>query len=203
MTPDFREVSKPKLFFSILNQQWIHSDITIRLPRWLKECPYEVYFEGSNERPIEHNRNLIVKRFLDHDCTHLLMLDADTVPARNPLELVEYKKDIISAPAPIYQEKIFYNVYRQSEGDWLEPFDDGKGLIEVDATGTGCIMITREVLEKIKAPFERIFNEDGIETCGLDIAFSKKAKAEGYNIFTNFDYRCRHYKLIDLNKWQQ
>ena len=127
------------------------------------------------------------------------MLEADTVPSKNPLELVEYKKDIISIPTPIYQHKIIYNVYRKDEKDgMLVPIDD-KGLVEIDATGTGCIMIIKKVLEQIKAPFERIFDENGIERCGLDISFSKKAKEKDFEIFTHFDYVAKHYKLIDIS----
>ena len=49
-----------KVYLSILNTGWIHSELAIRLPRWLKETTHDVYFESSNDRPIENNRNKIV-----------------------------------------------------------------------------------------------------------------------------------------------
>ena len=194
-----RIMINPKIYFSILNTGWIHSDICIKLPRWLKECPYEVYFESSNARPIENNRNQIVQRFLKSDCTHLLQLDNDTVPARNPLELVEYKKDIISCPVPIYDKVVFLNVFSSNQNQTLHPLSfEEKGLVHIDATGTGCIMCSRRVLERIKKPFERQYNEDGIETLGLDLFFSQKANDANFEIYTHCDYISKHYKEIDL-----
>ena len=193
-------MSKPKIYFSILNQGWIHASICIQLPRWIKDCPYEVYFESSNARPIENNRNQIVQRFLKSECTHLLQLDNDTVPTRNPLELVEYKKDIISCPVPIYDQVAFLNVFRLTQEQSLQPLNiEEKGLIQIDATGTGCIMCSRRVLETIEKPFERQYDNNGIETLGLDLFFSQKANSANFEIFTHFEYIGKHYKEIDLN----
>ncbi len=193
----------PKIYFSILNTGWIRVELAIALPRWLKHCPFQVYFESSNARPIENNRNQIVQRFLKSDCTHLLQLDNDTLPCRNPLELVEYKKDIISCPVPIYSHSTaFLNVFTLDDDGSLIPLaqNEHNGLTKIDATGTGCIMCTRKVLEKIKRPFGRKYDENGIETLGLDLFFSQKANETKFDIYTHFDYIAKHYKEIDLQK---
>lgn len=190
-----------KIYFSILNTGWIHADIAIALPRWLKECPYEVYFESSNSRPIENNRNKIVQRFLESDCTHLLQLDNDTFPTRNPLELVEYKKDIISCPVRIFDTIVFLNVFRKKQDDSLRPLEiTEKGLVQIHATGTGCIMCSRKVFETIQKPFERKYDENGIEILGLDLFFSQKVILAGFDIYTHMNYISKHYKEIDLSR---
>ena len=190
----------PKIYFSILNTGWIRAELAIALPRWLRQCPHQVYFESSNARPIENNRNQIVQRFLKSNCTHLLQLDNDTVPARNPLELVEYKKDIISCPVPIYSNRAFLNVFTRNQIGDLVPLNIQKGLVQIEATGTGCIMCSRRVLEMIKKPFERQYNENGIESLGLDLFFSQKANKSELDIYTHFNYLAKHYKELELSR---
>jgi len=191
-----------KVYLSILNTGWIHHELTIKLPRWLTETTHEVYFESSNDRPIENNRNKIVKRFLASDYDYLLQIDNDNIPARNPLELVDLGLDIVSCPVWIYQHKLVLNIYKLDPSDeMLIPVDPTKekGLIEIDATGTGVLLTSRRVLEALKAPFERKYDEDGIEELGQDLYFSRKAKDAGFRIFSHLDYIAKHYKEIDLN----
>ena len=191
-----------KVYLSILNTGWIHSELAIRLPRWLKETTHEVYFESSNDRPIENNRNKIVKRFLASDCDYLLQIDNDNSPAQNPLCLVDLKLDIVSCPVWIYQHKLVLNIYKFDASDgMLVPVDpkQKKGLIEIDATGTGVLLTSRRVLEVLKAPFERKYDEDGIEELGQDLYFSRKAKEAGFKLFSHLDYISKHYKMIDLS----
>jgi len=69
-----------------------------------------------------------------------------------------------------------------------------KGLIEIDATGTGVLLTSRRVLEALKAPFERKYDENGIEELGQDLYFSRKAKDAGFRIFSHLDYIAKHYK---------
>ena len=175
-------------------------ELALKLIRWCKDSPYNIFIELTEETPISHCRNNIVKKFLASDNEYLLQIDEDIVPDRNPLELIELDKDIIVCPCPIYQYKILWNVYNtDSKGFWI-PVDlsKEKGIIEIDAAGTGCILIKRNVLEAIKAPFERIFNDDGTEKMGLDLSFSKKSKEKGFKLFASIEHKCSHYKTLDL-----
>ncbi|MCP6720492.1 MAG: hypothetical protein KJI72_04215, partial [Patescibacteria group bacterium] len=144
-----------KIYLSILNEGWIRSELAIKLPRWLDEVRqrYTVHFESSFLRPIAHNRNTIVKRFLESDSDYLLQIDSDNVPPKNPLELADLNKDIVSCPVWIYQEKPILNIYREKD-DYLVPVDPNEhsGLIEVDATGTGVLLCSRSALEPLERP---------------------------------------------------
>ena len=64
-------------------------------------------------------------------------------------------------------------------------------------------MLSRKVLETIKAPFEDIFDADGIRKYGMDISFGKKAKAMGFQPYVHLDYPCSHWVTIDLKKIYQ
>lgn len=193
-----------KIFLSILNEGWISDELTIKLPRWLNETTnnkkHSIYYESSKLRPIENNRNDIVKRFLNTDYDYLLQIDNDNIPNKNPLDLVDLKLDIISCPVWVFQHRLMLNVYKQKDS-YLVPieYNNKLELIEVDATGSGVLLCSRKVLETIKKPFERIYDEDGIATLGLDLSFSKKAKNSGFKIYTHMQYICKHYKNIDIS----
>ena len=195
-----------KIYFSILNEGWVRTELAIKLPRWLDDARrngHDIFYESSFLRPIEHNRNTIVKRFLASDCDYLLQIDNDNIPARNPLELVDLGLDVVSCPVWIYQDTLILNIYRKEEGsEYLVPVDynsnKNKGLICIDATGTGVLLTSRRVLEALKAPFERKYDENGIEELGQDLYFSRKAKEAGFKIFSHFDYIAKHYKEINL-----
>lgn len=194
-----------KIYLSILNEGWVSDELTIKLPRWLDEARQQhhtVYFESSKLRPIENNRNTIVQRFLKSDFDYLLQIDNDNIPAKNPIELVNLNLDIVSCPVWIYQHKLMLNIYKFDEKkEYLKPieYDKDANLIEVDATGTGVILCSRKALESIKRPFERLFDENGIQKLGLDLAFSAKAREEGFKIYSHMKYICKHQKTFDLS----
>ena len=193
-------IKKIKIYIAILTQGYIRKELALSLIRWCKNSSFDIFLELTEEKPCAHARNNIVKKFLASDNQCLLMIDEDVVPSQNPLTMIEFDKDIIVAPAPIYQYKVLWNIYRtDSKGFWV-PVDlsKEKSLIEISAAGTGCILIKRKVLEVINAPFERIFNKDGTEKMGLDLSFCKKAKERGFKIYASIEHKCSHYKILDL-----
>jgi hypothetical protein len=196
-----------KIYFSILNNGWISSELAIRLPRWIMESPYQVIFEESSLRPIENNRNSIVKRFLATDCTHLIQIDNDTVPIQNPIKLVDVDVDIIACAVPIMQSGILYfNSYRLEQlsdvvykpVSYLKDEIRKTTLEEVDAIGTGCFAVKRKVYETIQCPFKRLYDIDGIETLGSDLYFSEQSRNAGFKLFTHFGFIAKHIKQLDL-----
>lgn len=181
----------------------MRSELAIKLPRWLRETRHEVFFESSNEKPVEHNRNSIVQRFLASDRDYLLQIDSDVVPPLNPLNLVDLGLDVISAPCWIYQRKAFLNVYKFDEKhEFLLPLDPAmhKSVVEIDATGSGILLTSRKVLQAVKAPFERKYDENGIEELGQDLYFCQKARDAGFKIHTHFSYISKHYKTVNLGE---
>lgn len=166
-----------------------------RLAKMFPEAEYREF------HPIYLNRRYIVKEFLKTDATHLLMIDHDVVPVKNPLLLPDMDLDVVGFPTPIQiNNKVQWNVYlkpfKDLEYGSIKPVD-GKMLQEVDAVGTGCIMIARHVLEKLENHFDVVMNGEDIKY-GTDIGFCQRAKTAGFKIWVAWDYPCHHYKTIDL-----
>lgn len=164
--------------------------------------------------PIENNRNLIVRDFLRGEFSHLLMFDADNPPSRNPLELIELDKDVMILPTPQWhltaedgalgKFPIYWNCMDEDlEGDGWKEHSPQSGLQEIDAGGSGCMLIARRVLEQIKRPFERTWDEDGVCVYGSDFWFCKKAKDHGFTIWTHYAYPCLHFKEVEMGEVYQ
>ena len=203
-----------KLYVAILNDGWIRVEYIMRVLPWLiKTSGVDVTLEDlalTWAHPISNNRNQITKRFLETDADFLLMIDNDVIPLMNPAEMVFADKDIIGFPAKVRQglSSLNWTAYIKcpvavSSGDSyipvdLDAIDDKVDLLEVDAVGTGCILVKRGVLENLKAPFHCKYDEDGILTTGTDFAFCEKAKEAGYKIHTTPQRYCEHIKTVGL-----
>jgi 2-polyprenyl-3-methyl-5-hydroxy-6-metoxy-1,4-benzoquinol methylase len=69
--------------------------------------------------------------------------------------------------------------------DYYAPL--GKGVVEVDWAGSGGLLIHRDVLAKVAWPpfMDEWEPNKGFRKTGHDIAFCRRAKAEGYKIFVD------------------
>ena len=195
---------------AVPNMMWIHVALLPRLLEISNDYRYDLRYDFDFKQPIENNRNHMVKRFLENGDDYLLMMDSDNPPTKNPLDLVEEDKDIMVLPTPMWpgnkaqmqQIPIVWNAMKETQTgedayEWCE-VDDWESMIECDAGGTGCILIARRVLEAIRAPFLRIFDDDGCVKRGSDLYFCQRAKAAGFEIWAHYGYWCQHYKTIDL-----
>lgn len=193
---------------------WIHKRVVFSLLTIARDPRVMVMLPTHN--PFENNLHHIIHDLLHVDkyknVTHWLSIDADNPPLRNPLELIKHNLDIIGLPTPVWhyanknERPIYWNVYRKhptEEGynEWV-PRD---GLTKVDAVGTGCFLVARRVLEHryMQACFQRTFNLDGTVDKGNDIAFCERARANGFEVWTHFDYPCDHHVELSLNEVAQ
>jgi GT2 family glycosyltransferase len=168
----------------------------------LNEKRYEVETCISAMRGIGEHRNVMAKHFLSGDWDYLLMIDADNPVPKNVLDLVELDKEVIGLPTPIQMSPIrgltelFWNVFDENGYPTKET---GEGLQEAHKVGTGAILIRRDVLEKIEHPFTTVRDADDLRIVSTDLAFCDKCRKKGIKIWTHWDYKCGHYKTIDLS----
>lgn len=152
--------------------------------------------------PVAKARNRLVEKFLATEDTHLLMLDADTVPPPDGVKkLVDADRDIISGMTPVIQEnEIFSNVWIDGKQLALNDvaFKDPNGLIHAQGVGASFILIHRKVFEKLEAPyFYDLWSKEG-QYISEDIEFCNRAKEAGFDILVHAGVRCRHFKSVLL-----
>lgn len=154
-------------------------------------------------------RNEIVKEFLKTDCDILWFIDSDVVPAPHILDLITKHGDkwqVAGATYPVWMNnKLVFTVYDYDpERGCMHIIDAPRCIQEtldwVDGLATGCLMIKREVFEKLEQPyFEFKYNPETRElTEGEDLGFCKKLVSLGIKTFTDYSMVAKHYKTLDL-----
>jgi len=146
--------------------------------------------------PLMHARNMQVWRFLETDCTHLFLLDADCVPQPGTVQmLLAYDLPIISAP---HESKINGEmglmVVDPAPGGGYTQHHPLRGLQGPDVrVGSGGLLIAREVFEKLGPPwFVFEYNKQGLLTRSGDFHFCEAALEAGYEIWAQCDLWQRH-----------
>jgi len=170
---------------------------------------YELIVSLSDICPIERARNDLVERSLKHSPDYVLFVDSDMILPENILDsLINMKKDISSALyfirlppykplAKIIKDGLFYNLD-------AVPLNQ---IIEVDSVGMGCVLIKREVFEKLIEKDKKIFDtkeinvKDKTQLLSEDTFFCSKARELGFKIFLNTGLICKHEgkSFIDEN----
>lgn len=155
-------------------------------------------------RPADHARNLCVQLLKKNaQFTHVWMLDSDCQPDLDSLDrLLECDVDIACG------------VYKllMSEGiRWavLDKQDDGKYYLQkqlkdetepyyADAAGAGCMLIRREVFDKIAWPWFRFEEHQDMTQKTEDVFFFEKCNAAGIRPLIVPTVRMTHIKKIKL-----
>jgi hypothetical protein len=168
---------------------------------------YNLSYNFREAKPIDSNRNLIIKDFLHWRGDYLIFVDSDNPPTRNPIDLVKLDLDIVACPTPIWNAKrasvagfpIYLNCmdYRENLDGWMEHVPQ-HGLQEIDAAGSGCLVIAKRVLKKVRPAFKRRWDDDGVASHGSDFEFCRRAKEAGFEVWAHYDYPCHHHKELDL-----
>ena len=144
------------------------------------------------------NRNEMRKAVLGTDSTHFLMVDSDTVLPLNALEtLLSRDKDIISGWSLMANDKKW--IAAKWKGDKLcHYYAPEEGIVEVDMAPLGCMLVKREVLEKVKFKDgldEFIKDGDGKNIYkGITAKFGENAQKSGYKLFLDGDVICQHIR---------
>ena len=145
---------------------------------------------------ISYQRTMLVKDFLENkEYTHLLFLDSDmSFPNDVIVKLLEHNKDVCCGTYRNRQDTHYTTYLILPDQKELVPvlgIDKGDGLQEVLANGTGCMLIKREVLEKVNQ-----FRFEGEK--GEDINFCSDVRKEGFKIYTDLSLQCSHYIIQEV-----
>lgn len=185
----------------------VKTELVRKLLELDKQDGVEILF--SRGRPVDSNRCEIVEDFLDSVHNKLIMVDSDILPPENLLDLTKGEGKVVSATVFSVDESVPYPVAAVEGEDgklnyfrgWKESTDEEDDLAEVDAVGTGCIYIHKDVFESLDKPFfEFEKDESGVTNLSEDFSFSKKVREAGYSIYLNTTVVAGHKVDVNLLK---
>jgi len=149
---------------------------------------------------IQIARQIICEKFLETDAEYLLMLDDDVEfldPESDPIDrLISLDKDIVGG-IYVYKRKPHYPAFRPKDlqrayEKKLEFPKDYKFKIpnkpfEVEWMSGGCILIKREIIEKLISKYDFPFCSMVYkkEFLSEDFAFCKRARDEGFEVWAD------------------
>lgn len=170
-------------------------------------------------------------KFMPSGADYLYWIDSDVSPPANFMSLVEHRKEVAGGIYLMYQSKfeevkvqgrtryemrptIHPCIFKKVVKGFREKRDmdqyiryapvaqfENEELMEVDAMGTGCMMIHRSVFERIPYPyFLNQYKEDGAEGMTEDIDFAYKLNFLGISQWSDPKVYCRHYKKLNLQE---
>lgn len=194
-----------KVLVSLPNQNYIHKQVAMAALRMIGDPRVKATVIMPTWKPYEHNLNRIAVDALDQDYDYWINIDADNPPLNNPIDLTLMGLDVVGCPTPVFNDQgEGYPLYMNAM-DWFDdeqgwrPHAAMDGLQEVDAVGSGCMVVRVPLLERIEPPiFERTVDHRGFVEYGPDFNFCRKAKAVGGRVWAHFDYVCEHYNDVGL-----
>ena len=165
------------------------------------EKPDFTYIYEDSTGPIHALRNSIVEKALQAGATKLLMCDIDQVyHPKTVTKLLAHRLPIVGAlvhrrymPFDSLMMKI---VPINEMTDGLKSIDEWEEdeLVEVDATGTGCIMYDMDVFRKMPKPWYK-----SVRGTGEDFGFCQDLKKAGYKIFVDTSVPAGHLATMVIN----
>lgn len=132
---------------------------------------------------IDTARNQIVTSALeDPNCTHILFIDDDMVfPSDILLKLLAHDKDLVGVQA--FKRRPPYEpcVYLKKDGQYYPAVIHE--FTEVDAIGTGVLLVKIEIFKKLKFPWFWTDYDKAGKHWSVDFNLCKTAVKEGFKIF--------------------
>ena len=166
--------------------------------------PAHLYLRPTGGGPIDAVRNDLVRLAQLHECTHIWMADTDQIYPQDVLmRMLEHERDIIAAK--VHRRKPPYDpiLYRGTLDDFtdvpVEEWKDG-GLIEVDATGFGSVLIKMNVFDAIEKPWFVFDLYNYEKPVGEDIGFYVKAKAAGFKVWVDCSIKIGHLASLVITE---
>jgi hypothetical protein len=170
------KVNKKQKPYSIFVATPVHSECSIHYAQALlefqKECfqnNVKVSFQLMKSSLVTQGRNLCVGSFLESNFTHLLFIDSDIFfHPESIFEMIKRDKDVISVPYPL-KSLMWDKAFKKMQKGEIKKADDIRkylhtypmkiedpnnviienGVMEVTHSPTGCMLIKRQVFDKM------------------------------------------------------
>ena len=158
---------------------------------------------------IDAIRNDLVRQALTLGCTHILMLDTDQIYEDENMipTLINHDLPVVGVKVHRRYEPYDPILLRGEVGAFIGVPDDeikAGGLIKVDATGCGCLMINTEILLDMPEPWFELKTGDIGQPIGEDISFCMQLKERGIDVMVDCDINILHLMTwaVGWNQYQ-
>lgn len=204
------------VFLATMHGKWMPTRFGIERQKVLNELRADGIYGGDTWAiglRVDTNYNNCVVDFLNSGATHLLMLNDDMgYPEHVGQRLLEADKSIIGG---LYFNRDgewkglpqFYERRSVSTDRWGRPAFQYRplvkevysalsqgGVIKIDGTGTGCLLVEREVFEVMAPPW---FESEG--SLAGDLNFFRMAQGLDLSIYGHCGVQCEHYTDESVN----
>lgn len=174
-------------------------DYTLLLPK---------FPTGEFVKDIAATRNNLVEQALYEGCTHLIFMDTDQV-YRDPqtiMKMLGHTSTYRVVGAPVHRRYPPFDciMMRGEIGKYRYVPDDeiysGK-TIDVDATGTGCILIECSLFDELETPWFVIgIDPETGRVIGEDIGFCHRVRQQGIPIVIDTSIEIGHITAFEVNR---
>ena len=149
-------------------------------------------------------RNNLVEQAKEKECTHMIFLDTDQIYKQDTIQRLLMNRDKSVVGGVVHRRYPPYApiLYRGELGNYEYVSDDemySGELVEVDATGTACMMIDMDVFKHIKKPYFKQSKNNG-KVVGEDIYFCSRVRNSGLKIFVDTSIQVEHISLLSVNR---
>lgn len=171
---------------------------------------YKVEFQFFHGYVIDQIRNLIAD-WVVKGYDYLFSVDSDIILPKNALKkLLEHDRDIVSGIYRQRKDQQIIEIYGHTESGGVSniPFHllENKGVVRIAACGFGCVLVKKQVLEKVGYPqFEYYSALDHKNTVSEDVDFCMKAINKGFKVWADTDLICDHIgsRVFSINRSSQ
>jgi len=167
-----------------------------------KPKEYTLIHADNGSGAIDALRNDLVDMALQCGASHLIMMDTDQIyPVETIPRLLSHKLPVVGCVVHRRYPPFDPIMLRGKLGDYeiIDDYEEGD-LVEVDATGTGCIMFDMQVFRKMPRPWFKFRHLETGEGIGEDIGFCHDLKEAGYKIFVDTSIQCGHLTTLNVTK---
>lgn len=140
-----------RVHISLFTNGYPHVDAAIRAVDLAHR--HEASFSRTIGEPLSLRRDQFVRWFLETEATHALMLEGNVVPPEDALaRLLDVGAPVATAVYPQWvDQRLCANVQTLTDTTWSDTMPSGR--VPIQRCLLGCVLITREALLAIQAPW--------------------------------------------------
>jgi hypothetical protein len=151
---------------------------------------------------IDDMRNQIAMQALQARCTHVAMLDADqTYHPKTITRLLSHRLPIVGCLVHLRYPPFHPTMFKKvgAEYEIIETWEKD-ALVEVEQTGTGCLLFETEVFRAMPYPWFRFRRNGAGDIVGEDYGFCRDLRERGYRIFVDTSVPAGHLTSLVVNE---